>query len=59
MHRSFQASRFTSWKWLHYSEAEDSILCFLCVAREKGVVVTGHLGSCDQAFVVLQCKLLI
>ena len=32
---------------------KDSVLCFVCVQakREKGVVVTGNLGSCDQAFV--------
>ena len=58
VYRSFQASRFSSWKWFHYSEAEDSVLCILCekATREKGVVVTGNLGSCDQ---VLQWKLLI
>ncbi len=49
---SFQSSWFTSWKWLHYLEAEDITLCFLCLkAKEKGVIVTSNLGSCDQAFV--------
>ena len=53
IYRSSQASWFSSWKWLHYCESDDSVLCFLCVkaTREKGVVVTGNLGSCDQAFV--------
>ena len=51
--RSCQATWFSTWKWLHYQESEDSLLCYFCLkaTREKRVVVTSNLGSCDQAFV--------
>ena len=35
VYRSFQASWFSSWKWLHYCESDDSVLCFLCVKSNK------------------------
>ena len=28
--RSFQANWFRSWNWIHYEEAPDTALCFLC-----------------------------
>ena len=28
--RSFQASWYKSWTWLHYLEASDSVICFTC-----------------------------
>ena len=58
VYRRFQSSWFTSWKWLHYLEAEDITLCFLCL-KEKGVVVTSNLGSCDQAFVSFLIALIL
>ena len=29
--RSLQGGWFEKWKWLHYNEAEDSVLCFSAV----------------------------
>ena len=29
--RSFQPQWFTKWSWLHYIEAQDSVLCYICV----------------------------
>ena len=47
--RSFQASWFGSWSWLHYHEATDSAFCFLCAKaiREKKM----SSGNADVAFV--------
>ena len=28
--RRFQVARFDSWRWLHYVEDEDSVICHVC-----------------------------
>ncbi len=35
LERSFQASWFDRWTWLHYNEAEDCVHCFLCLKAVK------------------------
>ncbi len=30
--RSFQASWFDKWPWLHYNEVYDTVICFICMA---------------------------
>ena len=35
LERSFQASWFGRWTWLHYNEAEDCVHCFLCLKAVK------------------------
>ena len=48
--RSFQASWFSSWKWLHYNEAEDCVHCHLCLTAVKQKLVNLTPGD-DSAFV--------
>ncbi len=45
----FQRCWFAKWNWLHYSEVEDSVLCFTCWKAEQ----EGKLRSTskDQAFI--------
>ncbi len=47
--RVFQRCWFAKWNWLHYSEVEDSVLCFTCWKAEQ----EGKLRSTskDQAFI--------
>ena len=33
--RSFQATWFCTWKWLHYDELNDKAYCFYCVKGFK------------------------
>ena len=41
--RSFQAAWFKTWNWLHYDEARDLVLCYICVnARIEGNVLSGR-----------------
>ncbi len=49
--RSFQASWFHSWSWLHYNEAKDCVFCHLCckAIKEKHIVLKP--GATDAAFV--------
>ena len=49
VYRSFQASWFGSWSWLHYDEANDTVLCHLCTkaVRENKM----RPGNTDAAFV--------
>ncbi len=38
-YRSFKASWFNKWSWLHYTEDGDRVVCFSCVkAVEKGLL---------------------
>ena len=47
--RSFQASWFRSWSWLHYNEATDSATCFLCAKAQREQKMNSK--SADTAFV--------
>ena len=49
--RSFQATWFNRWKWLHYDVAQDAAYCFTCCkALEMGKV---RMSACsDESFVV-------
>ncbi len=49
LERSFQASWFKRWTWLHYNEAEDCVRCFLCLKAVK----LNHIAAKnnDAAFV--------
>ena len=49
--RSFQASWFNRWKWLHYDVAQDAAYCFTCCkALEVGKI---RLSACtEESFVV-------
>ena len=49
--RSFQASWFNRWKWLHYDVAQDAAYCFTCCkATEVGKI---RLSACtEESFVV-------
>ena len=35
VHRSCQATWFQTWKWLHYIESGDKVLCQCCTAVKK------------------------
>ena len=49
--RSFQAAWFKTWNWLHYNEARDLVLCYICVnARIEGNVSSGHSDSHTTTF---------
>ena len=48
--RSFQSSWFRSWSWLHYSEATDSVTCFLCTKTVKEKKMNQAIA--DAAFVI-------
>ena len=45
MYRSFQASLFSSWKWLHFSEAEKLFCAFMCEKQQEisWAVVIKHM----------------
>ena len=47
--RAFQASWFSTWKWIHYDETNDKAFCFYCVKgfKEKKL----KTPNADQAFV--------
>ena len=47
--RSFQSSWFRSWSWLHYNEATDSIVCFLCAKAHREQKLNSK--NADTAFV--------
>ena len=55
VYRSFQASWFSSWPWLHYDEANDTVLCHLCTRA----VTENKMkpGNSDAAFVSYYIKL--
>ena len=42
--RAFQSAWFVTWKWLHYCEADDSVLCHTCayVFKEHKLVFEWH-----------------
>ena len=47
--RSFQASWFRSWTWIHYEEATDTALCYLCSKAIKQKKI--NPGNVEAAFV--------
>ena len=47
--RAFQASWFSTWKWIHYDETNDKAFCFYCVKRFKENKLKAP--NADQAFV--------
>jgi len=51
VHRSCQASWFRSWRWLHYNESDDSLLCHLCCRAIKEKKIGIKPGATDEAFV--------
>jgi len=46
---SFQPSWFCSWSWLHYNEATDSVVCFLCAKAVREQKMNPKVA--DVAFV--------
>ena len=46
--RSFQASWFRSWTWIHYEEGTDTVLCFLC---SKAIKQKINPENAEAAFV--------
>ena len=52
--RAFCASWYSKYPWLHYQEADDSVLCFYClVAEERGLGSSAVVRnkSTDDAFI--------
>ena len=48
--RSFQASWFTRWTWLHYRESQDSVICHLC-ARASLEKKLNWSNNAEAAFI--------
>ena len=46
---TFQASWFSTWKWIHYDETNDKAFCFYCVKGFKENKLKAP--NADQAFV--------
>ena len=47
--RSFQASWFDLWPWLHYDEQQDAVFCHICLkAKEEKKIVWSH--NAEAAF---------
>ena len=47
--RSFQASWFDTWKWLHYDEESDTAFCHTCIKAFKEKKLFSN--SCDPSFI--------
>jgi len=48
--RSFQASWFDRWPWLHYIESRDVVLCFHCAEAKKQKKLN-WCNNADEAFI--------
>ena len=48
--RSFQASWFSRWPWLHYNEDNDTVLCFTCLKADQQKKLQWSSNS-DAAFI--------
>lgn len=48
--RSFQATWFKRWRWLHYDESNDLAFCYLCTKAYKEKKLT--VGNVDKAFIL-------
>ena len=53
--RAFCATWYSKYPWLHYKEADDSVLCFYCLVAEKGGLSSSAAmrnNSADDTFVI-------
>ena len=55
VYRSFQPSRFTSWKWLHYDETTDAVLCQLCCVWKEDEAWKCRCRLCRLDLLITQC----
>lgn len=49
--RSFNASWFTKWRWLHYTEDGDRVVCFNCVTAVGKGLINEESVRLDSCFV--------
>ena len=49
--RSCQATWFQMWKWLHYVESGDNVMCLRCCTAVKKKMIVIKPGATDAAFV--------
>ena len=47
--RSFQATWFKRWRWLHYDESNDVAFCYWCIKAYKEKKLT--VSNADKAFI--------
>lgn len=50
VYRSFQATWFKKWPWLHYDQVHDASLCFVCVKASKSANFKVCASKGDDAF---------
>ena len=43
--RSFKATLFYTWPWLHYREVSDSVICYYCSRANEGKLLASGLYS--------------
>ena len=48
--RSFKASWFTRWSWLHYLEDQDAVMCFIC-ARASSEKKLNWSNNAEASFI--------
>ena len=50
--RSFKATWFYTWPWLHYKEVSDSFICYYCSrANERKLLASGLYSKRDETYI--------